>query len=85
MAKNVLLGVKKFNAKSGKSYVVMTLVSEFDERSVQSGCFGKSIEEIFVPEAMMGRLTASDVGKEIVLDYEVKSGRAYLIGFDVKK
>lgn len=85
MTRNVLLGVKKFTAKSNKAYEVMILVSDVDERSAQGGSFGKLVEEIFVPENMLGRLKPADIGKEIALDYDVKGGRAYLIGFDVKK
>lgn len=85
MMKNVLLGVKKFAAKSGKHYEVMVLASDVDERDASSGSFGKLVEEIFVPEQMMGVLQPENVGKEVVLDYEVKGGRAYLIGFNVKK
>lgn len=85
MAKNVLLGVKKFTAKSGKNYEVMVLVSDVDARAAEGGSFGKLVDELFIPDNCLGRLTPADIGKEVILDYEIKGGRAYLIGFDIKK
>lgn len=85
MAKNILLGVKKFTARSGKSYEVMHLVSDVTARDVENGSFGKLVEEVFVPDRMAGFLKPEHIGKEVVMDYEITGGRAYLIGFDVKK
>lgn len=84
MVKNILLGVKKFVSKSGDRYEIMTLASDPSDDEYLNGSFGKLTEEIFVPAPMHNRLSVDDIGKEIVLDYEVTRGRAKLIGFQVK-
>lgn len=85
--KNVLLGVKKFtSSKSGteKDYEVILISGSFNERAVESGCFGSDVQSIFLPDSLKGRLQKTDIGKEIVLDYEISGRNAYLTGFAVK-
>lgn len=87
MAKNVLLGVKKFSSsKSGtqKDYEVIVVSSPFNARSVENGCFGSDVTEMFLPEKLHGRLTSDNIGHEIVLDYEITGTKAYLTGFSIK-
>lgn len=84
---NVLLGVKKFSStKSGvqKDYEVIVVSSSFNARSVENGCFGSDVSEIFLPDNLKGRLTPANIGKEIVLDYEISGTKAYLTGFSTK-
>lgn len=83
MGKAYLLGVKKFTSKKGTGCEVMVLRSEFSERMYNEGCFGLNAEEHFVPDALKGTLTKEDVGKEVVLDFEISNGRAFLTGFRV--
>ncbi len=85
MAKNVLLGYKKFKSKSGVDLEVMFLASDLKENDVLNGGAGKFAEQVFVPKSMIGYLKPDFIGKELVLDYEVSNGRAYLQGFQVKK
>lgn len=87
MAKNVLLGVKKFSSeKSGtkKDYEVILVSGPFNQRSIENGCFGSDVSEIFLPDNLRGRLNPADIGKDIVLDYDVNGNKAYLTGFNVK-
>ena len=85
MVKNILLGVKKFNSKDGTRYEIMTLASDPSDDEALNGSFGKLTEEIFVPAQMHNRLSMDDLGREILLDYEVSRGRARLTGFQVKR
>ena len=85
--KNVLLGVKKFTStKSGaeKKYEVIIVSGSFNDRSLENGCFGSDVSEIFLPEKLHGRLEPAHIGKEIVLDYEISGTKAYLTGFSIK-
>lgn len=86
MAEKILIGVRKFNSTNkNKDYEVMLVKTPLNPRALESGSFGSDVDEIFVPETMMGTLTPADIEKPIVLDYEISGGRAYLTGFKVKK
>ena len=63
----------------------MFLASDLKEQEFLAGGAGKSAEQVFVPENMHGYLKPEHIGKELVLDYDVVNGRAYLLGFQVKK
>ena len=80
-----LVGYKIITSKkSGKDFCVASVVQDVSERENESGCIGKKVDEIFLPEAQLDLLTPSDIGKELLLDYELSGGRAYLVNVAVK-
>lgn len=81
--KNVLIGVSKFESKKGTNCEVAIVKTEFQARAIGNGSFGENVENIFVPDTIKGVLKQDDIGKEIVFDYEVSGGRAYVTGFKV--
>ena len=73
-----LVGYKKITSKkSGK-------VQDVSEREKENGFIGQKVDEIFLPEAQLDLLKPSDIGKELLLDYELSGGRAYLVNVAVK-
>lgn len=80
-----LAGYRKFNSKkNGKDYCVAFLLHDIGEREMQAGFVGQKIEELFLPDSYINSLKPDDVGKQVILDYEVNNGNAYLVKFSVK-
>ncbi|WP_418840608.1 hypothetical protein [Roseburia inulinivorans] len=80
-----LVGYKKITSKkSGKDFCVASVVQDVSEREKENGFIGQKVDEIFLPEAQLDLLKPSDIGKELLLDYELSGGRAYLVNVAVK-
>jgi len=80
-----LVGYKKITSKkSGKDFCVAFVVQDVSEREKENGFIGQKVDEIFFPEAQLDLLKPSDIGKELLLDYELSGGRAYLVNVTVK-
>ena len=80
-----LVGYKKITSKkSGKDFCVASVVQDVSEREKENGFIGQKVVEIFLPEAQLDLLKPSDIGKELLLDYELSGGRAYLVNVAVK-
>ena len=73
-----LIGFKKFSSKEGKVFCVANCMSEYSSKEKNRGCCGSKIEEIFLPESCVNLLQPADVGKDIVLEYTINAGKAYL-------
>ena len=80
-----LVGYKKITSKkSGKDFCVASVVQDVSEREKENGFVGQKVDKIFLPEAQLDLLKPSDIGKELLLDYELSGGRAYLVNVAVK-
>ena len=80
-----LVGYKKITSKkSGKEFCVASVVQDVSDREKENGFIGQKVDEIFLPEAQLDLFKLSDIGKELVLDYELSGGRAYLVNVAVK-
>lgn len=80
-----LVGYKKFTSKkNGKEFCVASIVQDLTEREKENGAVGSKVDEIFLPEDQKDMLKPSDIGKELLLDYELSSGRVYLVNVTVK-
>lgn len=80
-----LLGYRKFTSKAGKSCCVATVSFELTEREKADGMVGVRVDNnMFMPAHQVDLLRPVDVGHELVLDYSVSSGRAYLENVTVK-
>ena len=80
-----LVGYKKITSKkSGKDFCVASVVQDVSEREKENGFIGQKVHEIYLPEAQLELLKPRDIGKELLLDYELSGGRAYLVNVAVK-
>ena len=50
----------------------------------QSGAVGQKVETIFMPDALIDLLKPSDIGHDVICDYTVSGGRAFLDNVTVK-
>lgn len=80
-----LVGYKKFvSKKNGKTYCVAEVVQDLSQREIENGAVGQKVDEVFLPEEKVDLLKPTDIGKELILDYELSGGRAYLVNVTVK-
>lgn len=81
-----LLGYKRFTSKkNGKEFCVACVVQDFSDREKENGSVGQKVDEIFMPENQYNLLKPEHIGKELVLDYELSGGRAYLVNVSIAK
>lgn len=80
-----LLGyVKGVSKKNGNQYCMMHVVSDFSASEKANGAQGSKVETLFLPSEQVDSLKPVDIGKEIILDYTISAGRAFLNGVTVK-
>ena len=82
-----LLGYKKgISTKNGNNnpYCIMHISSDFNPREKSDGAVGQKCENIFLPSELVDLLKPSDIGHDVVLDYTVSGGRAFLNNVTVK-
>lgn len=80
-----LLGYKKITSKkSGKLFCVASVVSDLTENDKRNGAVGQKVEDVFLPEEQTDLLRPADIGKELILDYQISGGRAFLVNVTVK-
>lgn len=78
-----LVGYKKFKSKKGNECCVISVVTPYNQRSLDNGCVGSKTEEVFLPENCFNLLQPSDIGCDLNLVYECSGGRAYLVDIEV--
>ncbi len=80
-----LVGYNRFTSKkNGKDYCVAHVLKDLNEREKDSGFVGAKVDSFFMPEKLYDLLKPTDVGKEVVLEYELSGTRAYLVDVKVK-
>ena len=80
-----LLGYKKITSKkSGKQFCVASIASDPTPRDKEQGLVGQKVEDIFLPEDQLDLLRPSDIGKELIVDYQISQGRAFIVNVTVK-
>ncbi len=80
-----LVGYRNFTSrKNGQKYCVANVVSELSEYDKESGYVGAKIEQIYLPSNQIDYLNSSMIGKELVCDYTISGGRAYINRVSVK-
>lgn len=80
-----LLGYSKgVSKKSGNPYCMMHVVSDFSQNEKDNGAQGAKVETLFLPSDCVDTLRPTDIGKEIILDYSISGGRAFLNNVTVK-
>ena len=80
-----LLGYKKFTSKAGKKCCVATVAFDLTENEKLNGSVGVRVDNnLFMPESQVDLLKPENIGHELLLDYTVSSGRAYLQSVTVK-
>lgn len=80
-----LVGYKKITSKkNGKVFCVASVVQDLTEREARQGAVGAKVDDIWLPEEQTDLLKPADIGKELILDYELSGGRAFLVNVTVK-
>lgn len=80
-----LVGYRRFTSKKGTDCCIANIVSDYNGREKEMGAVGEKTEEIFVPASQYNLLQPSDIGCEIVLNYEFSGNRAFLNEIVVKR
>lgn len=81
-----VMGYREFNSKkTGRLCKMLAVATPYNASEVQSGCVGFRVEDIFLPDDCGLKVSDSDIGKEVVIDYNVVGGRAYVNGVVLKK
>lgn len=84
--KTVLLGIgSPFKSKKGFDCQSIGVISEYSAREKGAGCVGKKVETVWVPEDQIGKIPGAWIDKEIKLNYDISSGRAYLQSIELAK
>lgn len=80
-----LLGYRKFAGRkdASKTYCVATIASELTDKERQNGWVGLKVEEVFMPDDLVNFFKPEHLGRELVLDYNISNGRAYLVNVTV--
>lgn len=75
-----LLNVHNFHSeKKNRDYSVIQVLRELTIREIENGFLGtQAVEEIFLPDNLVGKFGQKDIGKEIVRQYSVVGGKAIL-------
>lgn len=78
-----LIGLKKFKSKKGQDCYVAVIEVPFTDREMEYGSRGCKAEEQFIDERIYNMLSPADFGKQIVRDFQITGGRAYLTDLQV--
>lgn len=79
-----LLAYKKFTSKAGKPCCVATIISELSQREKDNGYVGVKVDEVFLPDTHVDYLKPEHINHDVILDYTVSGGRAFLNSVTVK-
>lgn len=77
MAKKVL-GFRKFTSKGGNECRMLTVMEPYTDHAKQAGAVGNRVEDLFIPRECNFVVTEKDVGREVIVDYDVVGNRAYV-------
>lgn len=79
-----LVGYRKGISKKGSAYCMMNILTDPSEMDRSNGQIGQKTEEIFLPSDLVDMLKPSDVGHEVICDYSISGGRAFLDNVTIK-
>ena len=79
-----LVGYRKGTSKKGIPYCMMNILTDAAEIDRSNGQIGQKTEEIFLPSDLVDLLKPSDIGHEVICDYSVSGGRAFLDNVTIK-
>lgn len=80
-----LMGYHRFTSKKNKECCVASVLKDLTPRDQAYGYVGQKTDEIFMPDSQLDLLKPEDIGKELILDYDMSDGRAFLYNVTVKK
>lgn len=78
-----LIGLKQFKSKKGQNCYIAVLEVPFSDREIEYGAVGSKSEEQFVDEDIFNSLSPADLGREVIRDFQISNGRAYLTNLTV--
>lgn len=79
-----LVGYKKGVSKKGNPYCAMHVCGECTPSEKVNGFVGQKTEVIFLPDNLVDMLKPSDIGHDLICDYTVSGGRAFLDNVTIK-
>lgn len=80
-----LVGYRTFvSKKNGQKFCVAGVLSEASAFDKENGYVGAIVENIYLPTAQADMLAPSMIGKELICNYSISGGRAYLNNVSVK-
>ena len=80
-----VVGYREFQSKKGNKCRMLTVMSPYTDREKEKGSVGNRTEDIFLPDDCDLTITEADIGKEVVVDYSIVGGRAFVNGVVLKK
>lgn len=78
-------GYREFQSKKGNTCRLLTVLSPYSDKEREKGCVGNRTEDIFLPDDCDLKITEADIDKEVVIDWSVVGGRAFVNGVVLKK
>lgn len=66
--------------KTGKPYCIAHVVQD-----KANGVTGSKTDNLFMPDGLLDLFKVEDIGKELILEYNLSGSRAYLSNVTVKK
>lgn len=79
-----LVGYRRGTSKKGSVYCMMNILTDSSDVDRSNGQVGQKTEEIFLPSNLVDMLKPSDIGHEVICDYFVSGGRAFLDNVTIK-
>ena len=79
-----LVGYRRGTSKKGSAYCMMNILTDSSDVDRSNGQVGQMTEEIFLPSNLVDMLKSSDIGHEVICDYSVSGGRAFLDNVTIK-
>lgn len=79
-----LVGYRRGTSKKGSAYCLMNILTDSSDVDRSNGQIGQKTEEIFLPSNLVDMLKPSDIGHEVICDYSVSGGRAFLDNVTIK-
>lgn len=81
-----ILNIHNFHSeKKNADYSIIQIIRDLTPREVKSGFLGtQTVEEIFLPDNLVGKFNASHIGKEIARQYSIIGGKAILDDIVIK-
>lgn len=80
-----IVGYREFDSKRGNTCRLLTVISPYNDRDKEKGAVGNRTEEIFLPDACKLKITEASIGQDVVVEYSVSGGRAYVENVVLKK
>lgn len=80
-----LIGFSNFTSKKGRDLTIALVQTDCTVRDNDRGSYGSKVEQVFLPDELVGSLDVKDIGKNVDVIRDIVGNRAYVIDFKVLK